>query len=302
MNSILEEQNQIFEVLKALNDGYETGDFDDFFPMLAPDCLLKSQWVMTPNEGYDAVVSYFTEKGKTLKKAKAFPSCTLVELIRNQSPKIKANAAINADAPKQTMLSLMHTPGKLCLLMEQKLNGENIGVIVDVKLNENGYVRRIDLCMPELFHYRPFYVCASAYPATKKENAKDDEDEYEEDDTHRIRLSKHYFKDLVLFMFCVGVGFSEWDDLNIPMETWCKALQYWERFVNADSFDEALETAAGIDYATNSVQSPELSRFIGQKGGQIWKTRVSSQERLAYLKEWTDLYKDKFTFVNTYGF
>ena len=49
---------------------------------------------------------------------------------------------------------MMYEPNKLALRLRQRLNGQVNHVIVDLTLNEQDQIRRIDLCMPELFRYR----------------------------------------------------------------------------------------------------------------------------------------------------
>lgn len=104
MRCKLEENSRLFDVLHALRKGYETGDFDELFPYLAADCVMESQWVLTPNTGYDAVVDYFTGKGKTLAKNESFPDCSIVELIGCMNPIESDGVEINGQDPKPEKL------------------------------------------------------------------------------------------------------------------------------------------------------------------------------------------------------
>lgn len=225
MKCRLEENSRIFDVLCALKNGYESGDFTELFPFLAPDCVMESQWVLKPNTGYDAVVDYFTRKGETLAKHNAFPDCGIVELIGNCNPIRKASVSVNGSGKKVASVGLMYTPGKLCLLMEQTLNGETNGVMVDVQVGADGMVQRIDLCMPEIFKYRDFRPFVELLPAQ-------DDDENED---AIIRVSEHYYRELDLFLACAGAAFYEYDGLEIPIEHWCKALYYWKAFFEANA-------------------------------------------------------------------
>ena len=172
MNCKLEENSRRYDVLCALAKGYETGDFSELFPFLAKDCVLESQWVLTPNTGYDAVVSYLTGKGKTLVKYECLADCSIVELVDNCRPVKMPRVIVNGEAPKQAYVGLMYTPGTLCLLMKQTLDGETNSVLVDVSIDDEGMVKRIDLCMPELFRFRPFDTHARFNPAAA--DRKDD--------------------------------------------------------------------------------------------------------------------------------
>lgn len=154
MQSSLTENEMLYPVLSALRTGYETGDFSSLFPFLASDCVMESMWVLTPNTGYDAVVEYLTGKGRTLARNGCFPCCTFVELVGSLNPVRSASLSLNGGAPSRGSVGLAYKDGKLCLYMSQTLNGETHGVIVDVRLDADGMVKRIDLCMPELFNFR----------------------------------------------------------------------------------------------------------------------------------------------------
>ena len=65
MKTKLELATLIYKYLEIISDGYEKGDFEPLFPYLAEDCVFESQWVLAPNTGYEAVVSYLTYKGET---------------------------------------------------------------------------------------------------------------------------------------------------------------------------------------------------------------------------------------------
>lgn len=62
MKTKLELATLTYKYLDLIDDGYSKGEFEPLFQYLADDCVLESQWVMTPNVGYDAVVSYLSGK------------------------------------------------------------------------------------------------------------------------------------------------------------------------------------------------------------------------------------------------
>lgn len=291
MRCKLEENSRLFDVLHTLRKGYETGDFGELFPYLAADCVMESQWVLTPNTGYDAVVEYFTGKGKTLAKNGSFPDCSIVELIGCMNPIESNGVEINGQDPKPGKIGLLYTPGKLCLLMEQTLDGETHGVIVDVQLANDGMVKRIDLCMPELFKYRDFYTFVDFLPASE-----DDENE-----SALVRVSEPYYSELYLFMACAGEDFDEYDDLHIPMKAWTEALSYWKTFADAETYDQAFEFIAGINYDTGVVGNPDAAKRLGRSGKRMWNERRENYQMLINLLEWTELYKDSYSFINTRG-
>lgn len=63
-----------FNILMALKQGYETGDFRNVAPYLTEDTVFESEWVLKDLTGRDAIMEYLTGKGKTLKENNAFPT------------------------------------------------------------------------------------------------------------------------------------------------------------------------------------------------------------------------------------
>lgn len=147
----------LFRRLSALSECYSTGYFVGFVIQLADDCVFESQWVWQPKRGKEEVMAYFLAKGETFQANKSCPSCVIVELIGNLNQVKDADFQVNGQ-PTHGSFGLWYEDGKLCLLMRQNLDGQTISVIVDLKLNDQGLISRIDLCMPELFRYRE-YVC-----------------------------------------------------------------------------------------------------------------------------------------------
>ena len=298
MNCKMEENSRLYDVLSVLEDGYTTGNFEGLFPFLAQDCVMESQWVLTPNTGYEAVTAYFTGKGNTLAKSGNFPSCSIVELLGNCNPVKNASVSLDDGKPEATSLGLMYTPGKLCLEMRQTIDDKENAVIVDVTLNESGLVKRIDLCMPELFNYRGFYTFVEFYPVT--DDCNEENGDYDNRE-HLIRVSAPYYRFLYLFMDCAGKAFDEYGDLHIPMKTWLDTLDYWKSFATADNFDEAFEKIAGVDYDSNTIQNQGAAKYLGESGTRMWEDRENSRNLLEGLIEWTELYKDKYSYINTCG-
>lgn len=130
----------LFERLKVLCQCYSTGRFHSLFPFLSEQCVFESQWVLTPNTGKDAVVDYFRKKGEVLQRTGSYPECTIVELVDH------LNTTKNDD--------IHHD--QLAMLMCQQSRGERISTLVNMQVDENGLIARIDLCMPELFRFRHY--------------------------------------------------------------------------------------------------------------------------------------------------
>ena len=146
----------LFERLKLLCKGYSTGKFDDLFPYLSDDCVFESQWVFIPNTGKEEVIDYLVAKGETLRRNGSFAECTIVEFVGSFNPIKNANIHLNGGEPQIGNLGLWYDEGKLAVLMRQQLEDELVSIIVEMDLDENDLISRIDLCMPELFRFKHY--------------------------------------------------------------------------------------------------------------------------------------------------
>lgn len=142
--------------LETLCKCYSSGRFENLFPLLADDCVFESQWVLTPNTGKAAVVDYFIGKGATLRKNNCCPTCTIVEFVGSLNTIKNAEVHLNGGETQRASFGLLYPEGKLAMLMCQTLKDVTNGVIVDLQLDENDCISRIDLCMPELFNFKHF--------------------------------------------------------------------------------------------------------------------------------------------------
>lgn len=273
MNCKLEIDSRLFDILGILEAGYESGNFEKLFPCLSPDCSLTSRWVSDSLCGYDAVVDYYTKKGKTLADSSAFPRCSIMELTSQ-------------------------VPGKLCLEMEQANGDDTVCVLVFVSIDDQGFVTHIELRDPSVYTYRAFYTYIDFLPSDEENPSGWDELKR---NSHLIRVSESYYNELYLFFDCAEEPFGEYDDLHIPMEKWCSVLEYWRAFIAAKNFDEAFETIAGVNYKTETVKNPDAARQLGRCGKTLWENRELSGIMLQGLIEWTNLYKDTYPFVDSYG-
>ena len=151
------EKNEILrQYLETLCKCYSTGRFENLYTLLADDCVFESQWVLTPNVGKPAIVDYFQGKGATLRKNNCCPICTIVEFIGNVNTIKNAEVHLNGGEAQRASFGLWYPEGKLAMLMCQTLKDKTNGVIVDLQLDENDAISRIDLCMPELFNFKHF--------------------------------------------------------------------------------------------------------------------------------------------------
>ncbi len=287
----MEQATLVYDYLLMLKNGYTSGDFAPVFPCLAQDCVMESQWVMEPNVGYDAVTDYLIGKAKTLKRTEKFPCGSIWELVGNTNP--VRNAEIHTDGEKtEGMVSLYYPSGEWCLLLEQTIEDKTNKVVLRIQLNEEDQIARIDLCMPELFQSRYLRDYLLLYPAME------DGRELEEG---RVMVNDHYYGEVDLFLGKVDIGFATYINLTIPMEDWIAFLDHWKRFYDARSFDEAFETACGIDYTRFTVEDEDARQILVNVGDQIWANRNHNRNMLEGLIEWTEKYKDEWTHINLYG-
>ena len=146
----------LYDRLKTLCKCYSFGQFEALFPYLSDSCVFESQWVLSAMTEKGTIMDYLTGKGETLRRANCCPKCMIVELIGNLNMIKNADVHINGGKPQRASLGLWYPEGKLAMLMRQETNGQNVSVLVDIQLDENDLISRIDLCMPELFRFRRF--------------------------------------------------------------------------------------------------------------------------------------------------
>ena len=291
MKTKLEKDAIMYTYLEAFEKGYCSGDFSSVFPYLAEDCVMESQWVLKPNEGYQSVVDYLTGKGETLTRTGSFPSCSIVELVGGMNLIKDADFHVNGEKTHGSF-GLLYNSGELCLLMEQIIDDKTNGVMLRIKLTDDYKIARVDLCDPGLFQYRDFYTFVSFYPANG-------ENELEEG---RMRVSEPYYPELYLFLGMVGEDFDEYDDMNIPMDKWIAFLEKWKSFYSFKTFDEAFENACGIDYDNFTAKDEAALRRLSSMGDDIWENRKKNPTMLHVLIEWTEKYSKICDAVNGYGF
>lgn len=137
--------------LKVVGQAYESARFSEIFPLLAEDAVWESQWRLGSEQGRDQVIRYFGIKEKALRDAGFSIRWAVVELVDslNMMP-------CHDGKGNRVHVGLYYPKGKLCLYVEQDLDGEVSGTIIDLTMNEDGLITRIDLCMPELFCFKRY--------------------------------------------------------------------------------------------------------------------------------------------------
>jgi len=145
----------LYDYLTILGEAYKTGDYEELFPLLANDCVWESQWRLTPESGKEAVEAYFRKKGSILKETGSFPKYIIVEFIDNINPIKNAGGMLNGQEFSGN-IGLLYESGKLAIFAAQQLDDVENGMIIDLSLNEENKISRIDLCMPELFKFKKY--------------------------------------------------------------------------------------------------------------------------------------------------
>ncbi|SFO17470.1 hypothetical protein SAMN05216351_10438 [Pseudobutyrivibrio sp. JW11] len=145
----------LYKYCEIMAKCYSTGNFTEIYPFLSDDCVWESQWRLTPEEGKDAVVRYFTNKGRILQESKSFPQTLIVEFVDNINLMDEA-AMKTKEGIQHGKLGLVYETGKIALFMAQELNDVTNGMILDFTLNDDNLIKRIDICMPELFKFKKY--------------------------------------------------------------------------------------------------------------------------------------------------
>lgn len=154
---IMESRAELLEkYLKTICKCYSSGVFFPLFRFLADDCAFESQWVLTPNVGKESISKYLDAKGKLMRTHGCCPTCEIVQLVGNVCALDNAGIHLNGMETEFGSYASLYNAGKLVVLMEQDLDYETNGVIIDIRLNDDGMISRINLRMPELFKYTPF--------------------------------------------------------------------------------------------------------------------------------------------------
>ena len=131
---------------------YKEKDFKQLYPYLSKDIVWESNWVLEPRKGYDVVVAYYENKAKQLKESSWQTYHTLVRTLDPFSRPMGSNIK----AGNSTVI-LAHKAGKLmdCVLQISD-SGKKSYTIVDIKINEDKLISRIDMCIPDLFVFEKF--------------------------------------------------------------------------------------------------------------------------------------------------
>ena len=296
----LERNAKMIEILWTLGGAYENGDFSQFIKFLSEDCVYESMWMQNFIQGKNAVSRHLLSKEKSIRDSETYPVCGVVELVGNMNP-IPSTVVLVNGAEQCDKLALAYEPGKYCMMVAHELDGNTNGVLFKLELNEEGFVSRIDLCLPELFETRALNPYINIFPSNIGENDGSADSDDDDELSAMVYVGEAYFSELYTFFHVVGETFDEYENLVIPMEQWKMVLSIWDEFVKADDYDHIVEKLCGIDYTTWSVANRKAHNQLNWCGKKIWNDRKINSVMLHDLKEWTEKYQDKYGFIRTYG-
>lgn len=123
----LADKNAKGNFLFDLGDAYNNGEFGGICRRLAKDCVWESQWVLQAKKGIEEVTAYYKMKGEQIKNSNSKCYFQIVELSN----------------------------GDIALKVKQKYDEQENEVLILVEFAEDNFkVRRIDICIPNLYEYR----------------------------------------------------------------------------------------------------------------------------------------------------
>ncbi len=123
---------------------YATGRFEDIFDLFAEDIQFHTQWVLETLSGKEAVTGYFIGKGKTLRSHEIKIDGSVV-MIKN-GHKVKGNVVY------------ISSPGDICGLLSQELDGETIWILICPTFDQSGKLCDLALIDPALASFIPYYA------------------------------------------------------------------------------------------------------------------------------------------------
>ena len=243
------------DVLLALQNGYEEGNFESISPFLNNNSVFESQWVWLPLTGKKDIMDYLRGKGNTLRETNAFPHTCLVDMN-----------------------------GEYGLKLEQD---GSPAVIVTTQLDDNYQVLRIDLADADCYQYSDLDAWVEIIPeclVLDSSGAK-----------KRCALKKHIVLfpggdssiANVYFEFVKGMDYGS--DMIFSIQEWLDMLKLWDMMYQCNSFDAFLELyAKKTCHKTNDSYFKDIIM-------NLWKLKCEENKALlSDLHQWTDLLRTKY--------
>ena len=142
------------EYLTRIANAYISKDFSEIYELFDEDIAWESNWVFEPRKGKDVVVKYYEDKAEVLQGSSWETYHTLVKTLDPFSEPIKSVFTI---AENNAKVFLMHEIGKIMdYVLQVSDTGERSDMVIDIKINDNDLIYKIDICIPSLFKFE-FY-------------------------------------------------------------------------------------------------------------------------------------------------
>lgn len=278
MRCRLEENTIKYDILEDLRNcfwGYKS--FLSFLEKIANGCVMESVLLDKTLIGHEAISEFFKKEEEKI-KSEEYECCKIgfIEYVDGFSP-------------------------RLCILLEDYQDGMDL--IVDIEIDDDGLVDKLIFSDAAQLKYTNWddFVCLN--PSSKEDDTywwEEEEDDEDDDLNHLIRIGEKYRNEFHLFLSCMNKEFNNEISLQISMKDWLEFLDNWKRYISFQTFDEAFENMAGVDYDNNIVNKPEIAKRLGRIGKELWKNKENSKCMLECLLEWTELYKDSYLFIDIY--
>jgi len=138
-------------LLHKLGMAYMFCNFKEIKKFIAKECIWKSSFSKTEYSGIDEISKYYLEKLKTVKDSNTEIYYEIVTFDGNFSELNVKELHYNDEIINNAKVKLLQKGGENALLLEQKLNGETNGLIIDIEINDEGKIISIDLEDPYKF-------------------------------------------------------------------------------------------------------------------------------------------------------
>ena len=133
---------ELMKMIKILQGCYNRADFVLITDFLAEDVIYESQWVFNHMTGKSTLLHYFEGKMATMKR---FNTPIEAKIIILKAPGRFMRAL-------KGPVTLLYPDGEPCLIITQ-IDTEKREAILRIKLDVEGQIARMDLCMPQLFEW-----------------------------------------------------------------------------------------------------------------------------------------------------
>ena len=257
MRHVLEMQNLELEALCRLRNGYKSGDFEHFADYLTDESVFESQWVLTPLIGKESIMDYLRGKGTTLKAHNAFPETTFVEISGKD----------------------------IGLLLQQ---AGNIGVLVVSELDDNGMVKRIDLCHEAFYQYRKIDSWMTLTPVKELYDEETDLSSFEEHEERAIAITTLYYDELGLFFEMTYSDFDPMRDYHMLTDDWIDIVKAWRAYYEAEDHEMMCEKLLQ-ERADSFKKYPRFEEWFRAALIKVWEKKTPyGLKMLKRLEAWLD--------------